>query len=523
MDFSALFTLEGAPFAEGHSGVHVYRAERIEDRRKVAVKVVPLPLDAKMNKKLADALTLEYTSRMRLGDHPYIVPSMGLFWEAASAPSAAATGSSAARVGGRGLLVMAYAEGGCASTRLAGAWGLAPGVPSETLVLFSAPEVVAIAHNIVSALAHVHAHGVYHFDVKPSNVLLMSSARGVDGARSAVLADFGSARVARALGKTTTKGAALAGTEAFMAPEMLTRRGCKDRADVWSAGATLLALLTGVELGGDDDMQAAWAGALDDGAADWDREAFFAPESPAFDDSGARAAWAAAPADLRALIVACLALRPEMRPSAEELLALPVLRAEAEAARALREARRAEAEAAAERAPVEAAVAAPLRARIRNLEESLEVSGGRRTGDPLEARGESCIRCSCCCCLHEPPPLLLPCPCPCRQSSSGAGRRSGARRRRSAPSEPLQQRRRLVLKRQPLRPVTKRKPRLRRCRCSGRWEGRRDEAPPNAHAALPSPLHAQARITALEVRRTIGGKAGIHSQLLISFPPITPG
>ena len=58
-----------------------------------------------------------------------------------------------------------------------------------------------------------------------------------------------------------------------------------------------------------------------------------------------------------------------------------------------------------------------------------------------------------------------------------------------------------------------------------RWGkgGGRDEARPNAHAALPSPPTAQARITALEVRRTIRGEAGIHSQLLISFPPITPG
>ena len=81
---------------------------------------------------------------------------------------------------------------------------------------------------------------------------------------------------------------------------------------------------------------------------------------------------------------------PDVHP---QTLALELLRSEAEAARAQREASRAEADAAAERARVEAAIAAPLHARIRSLEEALEVSDGWCTGDQLDAHVESCGGC----------------------------------------------------------------------------------------------------------------------------------
>jgi hypothetical protein len=80
-------------------------------------------------------------------------------------------------------------------------------------------------------------------------------------------------------------------------------------------------------------------------------------DSPAL-AAAERAAWAAAPAPLRGLIVDCLALAPEKRPSAQQLLDTPLLVAErAEAEREL---------------AVEEAVA-PLKAEIRTLKSETSV------------------------------------------------------------------------------------------------------------------------------------------------------
>ena len=349
MEFRALFKLEGAPFAEGQFGVHVSRAVRIVDGVTVAVKAVPLPPNPIDNKKVFDALTNEYTARSRLGEHPFLVPSLGLFWEDGAAASEAHAVSTRAR----GLLVMGYARGGSADAHLKGTWGDAPGTSSKSTVLhvFSPAETIAVAHNLAAALAHIHAAGLYHFDVKPENILFGDAVPGMPGSRSALLGDFGSARVAKVFGKTSTRGV-YAGTEAFSAPEMLMRLGAKDKADIWSLGASLLTLLTGCVLGDNDAIVSSWTGGLLRRDKDWEREAFFKSL-----EGTERAAWSAAPPELRDLIARCLALLPDDRPSAAELLATPLLQSEAEAQKAERE-----------RARIEDGVAVPLRHRIAALE-----------------------------------------------------------------------------------------------------------------------------------------------------------
>lgn len=306
----------------------------------------------------------EFTARKRLGDHPFLVDSLELCFEdgAAVAPGAA---PGAAPGPSRGLLVMSYAPGGSADNRLKGAWGGGgAGAGAAPARLFSAAETVAIAYNTTSALAHIHAAGEYHFDVKPANILFASDARTLAGVRSAQLADFGTTKVAKIFNKTSTKGVS-AGTEAFMAPEMHLKLGGKGSADVWSLGATLLALLTGHELGDDDELIALWGSALMRSEDDWDRAGFFAPDSTSLTDEE-KAAWAAAPAALRELIVECLALKADARSTAAALLSRPLLVEEGAAAAREREQRR-----------IEEDIKLPLEKRVRELEEELSAANKR--------------------------------------------------------------------------------------------------------------------------------------------------
>jgi len=94
-------------------------------------------------------------------------------------------------------------------------------------------EVLRIGREVAETLAHLHAQGVVHRDVKPANVLTP-----VDGARSK-LCDLGLAREVDLPSEATSSGATL-GTPRYMAPEQA--RGEKDigpAADLYSLGVTL--------------------------------------------------------------------------------------------------------------------------------------------------------------------------------------------------------------------------------------------------------------------------------------------
>ena len=84
------------------------------------------------------------------------------------------------------------------------------------------------------ALAHAHAHGVLHRDVKPSNLLLDDQGR-------LWVADFGLAKAVDDDDLTATGD--LVGTLRYMAPERFAGRG-DARSDVYALGATLYELLT---------------------------------------------------------------------------------------------------------------------------------------------------------------------------------------------------------------------------------------------------------------------------------------
>ncbi|WP_280268378.1 serine/threonine-protein kinase [Nocardia wallacei] len=112
------------------------------------------------------------------------------------------------------------------------------------------------AHIVCEAargLQHAHDQNMLHRDVKPSNLLVAAG----DGDRDRVLVvDFGLARTADGEATVTETGW-LDCTPAYAAPEVLAGRPVDRRADIYSLGATLLALLTGTNPGGRSPRPAA--------------------------------------------------------------------------------------------------------------------------------------------------------------------------------------------------------------------------------------------------------------------------
>ncbi len=152
----------------------------------------------------------------------------------------------------------------------------------------SAASVLALAAGLAKSLTAIHAAGVVHGDLKPSNVLL-----ALDGPR---VIDFGISQAAEAA--PLARAGLVVGTPSFMSPEQATGQEVGPFSDVFSLGAVLAFAATGRKPFG--------AGKAADVLERVVRGA------PGLED---------APAEVRPLIERCLAKDPGRRPAAAALLA----------------------------------------------------------------------------------------------------------------------------------------------------------------------------------------------------------
>jgi serine/threonine protein kinase len=190
---------------EGGMGA-VYRAEKLKPfPKQVAIKVLAkrLTYDPDFRKRF-----FEEANNHAALDHPNIVNVSDFLVE-----------------DGEYFLVMAYVKGQSLSKLIKDRGKLGE------------EEALRIATDMLRGLDHVHRNGIFHRDVKPSNILIDETGR-------ALLTDFG---IAIRAGDPRLTGSQVAiGTPVYMSPEQILHPEQIDhRSDVYSAAIVLFEMLTG--------------------------------------------------------------------------------------------------------------------------------------------------------------------------------------------------------------------------------------------------------------------------------------
>ena len=94
------------------------------------------------------------------------------------------------------------------------------------------PMLVTIFNHVADALVHMHRRGVYHGDLKPSNIMVSKEGK-------VKLIDFGTAWLK---GQVKER---IQGTPQYIAPESITDKIIDERTDIFNFGATMYRMFTG--------------------------------------------------------------------------------------------------------------------------------------------------------------------------------------------------------------------------------------------------------------------------------------
>jgi serine/threonine-protein kinase len=108
-------------------------------------------------------------------------------------------------------------------------------VEGKTLDEIEAPELsqlLLIFCQVASALTHMHRRGVYHGDLKPSNIMLNKTGQ-------VKLIDFGTAWI-RGQDKNRIQG-----TPQYIAPEQAVEKVVDEKTDIYNFGAAMYRMFTG--------------------------------------------------------------------------------------------------------------------------------------------------------------------------------------------------------------------------------------------------------------------------------------
>lgn len=100
---------------------------------------------------------------------------------------------------------------------------------------FALKDVERLMGEILDALAHAHANGVVHRDMKPANLIVLANGK-------VKVADFGIARIEKS---ELTQVGTVMGTPAYMSPEQFMGQPVDGRSDIFSCGVILYQFLTG--------------------------------------------------------------------------------------------------------------------------------------------------------------------------------------------------------------------------------------------------------------------------------------
>ncbi len=127
-------------------------------------------------------------------------------------------------ISGRTFIAMAYLEGR----------ELAAEIAEGPIEIERALKLVT---QFAEGLAEAHEKGIVHRDIKPQNLFVTPTGRGV-------ILDFGLAQLVSADSKLTRDGTTL-GTCAYMSPEQTSGSDVDSRTDVWALGCVLYEMLSG--------------------------------------------------------------------------------------------------------------------------------------------------------------------------------------------------------------------------------------------------------------------------------------